>query len=155
MGDLQIRAAGHDDVEILVAARVGMFTDMGEDEPASLAATAEGFRSYLASALDDGSFEAWVEEEDGAWVGSAAAVFYRLPPNPRNRSGTMAHVLNVYVRPSDRRRGVATALLRHARARCTERGVGIVDLVASDEGRPVYERLGFSPSAGMRRRIVG
>lgn len=150
-----IRTAGPEDIETLVAARIGMFSEIGETDDAALARTAEDFRSYLATALHDGTFEAYVAEDEGEWTGTAATVFYRQPPNPRNASGGMAHVLNVYVRPEARRAGVATALIRHACARAHERGAGVVDLVASDAGRPVYERLGFEPVASMRLHLGG
>ena len=65
------------------------------------------------------------------------------PPYPGNLAGREAYLLNMYTRPAWRKRGMASALLdamaRHAR----EQRLGKLWLHASDEGRPLYERLGF------------
>jgi predicted N-acetyltransferase YhbS len=51
-------------------------------------------------------------------------------------------VLNVYVEP-EWRRGVAETLMRVQLDAVAERGIRRVVLHASDDGRPLYERLGF------------
>jgi GNAT superfamily N-acetyltransferase len=45
--------------------------------------------------------------------------------------------------PEARRRGLSTALVRHALAEAAERGCSTSTLVASPMGRPGYERLGY------------
>jgi ribosomal protein S18 acetylase RimI-like enzyme len=59
-------------------------------------------------------------------------------------------VLNVYVDPVWRRRGVAKALMRTLLDALSERGIGRIVLHASDEGRGLYERLGFVATNEMR-----
>ena len=58
----------------------------------------------------------------------------------------IGHVEDVYVRPSYRRQGVATALVHHLAAAFRERGVEHIALdvdVGNDAARTLYERLGF------------
>jgi ribosomal protein S18 acetylase RimI-like enzyme len=64
--------------------------------------------------------------------------------------GPEAIVLNVYVEPAWRRRGVADALMRAVLDALAARGIQRVVLHASDEGRRLYERLGFVPTNEMR-----
>jgi ribosomal protein S18 acetylase RimI-like enzyme len=69
--------------------------------------------------------------------------------------GPEAIVLNVYVEPAWRLRGVAEALMRAVLDALTERGIGHVVLHASDDGRRLYERLGFVPTNEMRLSASG
>ena len=79
------------------------------------------------------------------------------PILPRPRTGTddlelgpEAIVLNVYVEPAWRRRGVAETLMRVVLDALAARGIRRIVLHASDEGRRLYERIGFVPTNEMR-----
>ncbi|GEM_PF-1752693 len=52
---------------------------------------------------------------------------------------------------ASRRRGLGAALTRAAAERCAGRGIAIVALHATEEGRPVYESLGFQSVSTLRR----
>lgn len=69
---------------------------------------------------------------------------------PRLELGPEAIVLNVYVQPAWRRRGIAETLMREVLQSLAARGVRRVVLHASDEGRRLYERLGFVPTNEMQ-----
>jgi ribosomal protein S18 acetylase RimI-like enzyme len=64
--------------------------------------------------------------------------------------GPEAIILNVYVERDWRRRGVAEALMRAVLEALAARGISRVVLHASDDGRRLYERLGFVPTNEMR-----
>lgn len=59
-------------------------------------------------------------------------------------------VVNVYTDPSHRRQGIARKLMEVIIDWCRSEGFGSVLLHASDEGRPLYESLGFTPTNEMR-----
>ncbi len=135
-----------------------MFRDMGqlasEQEQVLERATA----SYLREALPRGEYLAWVAEplqETRSIIGGAGVQLRPILPRPRPGSdelelGPEAIVLNVYVDPGWRRRGVAEALMRAALDALAERGIRRVVLHASADGRRLYERLGFVPTNEMR-----
>lgn len=54
-------------------------------------------------------------------------------------------ITNVTVSPSDRRRGVLTAMMRHDLAAARDRGDPLAILIASEY--PIYGRFGFGPAA--------
>jgi ribosomal protein S18 acetylase RimI-like enzyme len=56
----------------------------------------------------------------------------------------------VYVEPPWRRRGVAEALMRALLSALAERGIRRIVLHASDDGKRLYQRLGFVPTNEMR-----
>lgn len=77
------------------------------------------------------------------------------PANPRDPCTERAVILNVYTEPEFRRRGVArqvmTAILEWTKAY----GLRAANLHAGDEGRSLYEKLGFEATNEMRLKFGG
>lgn len=155
-----VRCAVEDDIPALSYHRAAMFRDMGtidaEQQPALERATAE----YLRSALPRGDYLAWVvvdARNPASIIGGAGAQLRSILPRPHAdparqdlELGPEAIVLNVYVQPAWRRRGIAETLMREVLQSLAARGVRRVVLHASDEGRRLYERLGFVPTNEMQ-----
>jgi GNAT superfamily N-acetyltransferase len=143
----RVRPADACDAGVLAAHRVAMLADMGQlarDTPLA-AEVGEASHAMIAAALADGSWLAWLAEDGEGVVGGGAAILRATPPSARApRGGGAAYMLNVYTEPRARRRGVATAIVRTCLETCRARGVVRVNLHASDAGRSVYERLGFT-----------
>lgn len=66
------------------------------------------------------------------------------------RVGIWAHIMNVYTVPAYRRQGLARKLLLHILSWCDSKSIDQITLTASNEGRPLYDSLGFKQTAGMR-----
>ena len=64
--------------------------------------------------------------------------------------GPQGLVVNVYTERAWRRRGVADALMRELLRWCRANGIESIVLHASGEGRPLYQKLGFTPTNEMR-----
>lgn len=153
-----IRPATAADAAVLAHHRAGMFRDMGE-LPDDLRDTLEqAATAYFARAIPDGRYVAWVayaRERPSEIVGGAGLQLRELLPRPhraqtRLMRGPQALILNVFTERPWRRRGVAEALMRELLEWCRENGVESVVLHASNEGRPLYEKLGFTPTNEMR-----
>jgi len=86
----------------------------------------------------DGCF---VAELDGTSVGTTTTC----------RFGSIAWIAMVLVDSNSRRRGVGTALLRHAITFLKGCGVDTIRLDATAAGQPVYEPLGFQPDYELTR----
>jgi predicted acetyltransferase len=63
-------------------------------------------------------------------------------------------VLNVYVEPTHRRRGLAKQLMAMAEAEFARRGVEFAVLHATEAGRPLYQRNGWSQTSEMSKVIA-
>jgi len=159
----QVREATVLDLRLLAHHRAAMFRDMGrlasELEPVLARATED----YLRDALPSGEYLAWVAEtrpSRGEPIGGAGVQLRRILPRPGSNGdglelGPEALVLNVYVEPAWRRHGVGEALMRAVLAALAGRRVGRIVLHASDQGRRLYQRLGFVGSNEMRLETSG
>jgi GNAT superfamily N-acetyltransferase len=108
------------------------------------------FRAWLQSKLAAGLYGGWIAETAGAPVGGLGLMEIDWPPHPlhptQDRRG---YILNVFVEPEHRGRGVAGELMRLAREEGRRRGLEMMVLHATAMGRPMYEKLGWTQTAEM------
>jgi ribosomal protein S18 acetylase RimI-like enzyme len=97
----------------------------------------------FAAALADGRLRAWLAFDGARPVGTASLMF--LPSLPRLGRDVVCdgRIRNVYVDPDYRRRGIALALMRIVLAEAVSANVDRLTLGTSDQGRALYEKLGF------------
>ena len=125
-------------VEVLRAANLlDNGADMSEVEAAS--------RAYYREALSDGSHTGYLAFDGEDFVGAGGVSYYRVMPTYHNPTGRKAYIMNMYVRPDYRRRGIATRMLDLLVADARQRGIQCISLEATDAGRPIYAKYGFVP----------
>lgn len=152
---MQIRQASAQDIPHLARHRAAMFRDMGQLAGPLEQSLEQATAAYLRMAMPRGEYLAWIAEDRDVIIGGAGVQLRTILPRPRPGSGEIefgpeAIVLNVYVEPSSRRRGVAEALMRQLLRALADRGVQRIVLHASPDGRRLYERLGFVQTNEMR-----
>jgi GNAT superfamily N-acetyltransferase len=150
-GDYKIRLATSSDASIIARHRALMFFDMGvvsrEDREEIFTATAP----WTAHLLSRGEYVGWLAEEDGDVLAGGGIYLRELPPSPGClKVGRWGHIANVYTVPAHRRRGIARYLMGEILQWCTDHSIDLVTLAASDDGRPLYESLGFVGTSEMR-----
>ena len=155
---VEIRRATEADAPALAGHRVAMFRDMGSADPsihdALRAAAAPVIRDWIVA----GDYVAWVAHVAGSpheIVGGAGVQLRPLLPRPHPNgrellAGREGNVVNVYVERSHRRQGIARRLMEAIVAWAPTGGVARIVLHASDEGRPLYDSMGFVPTNEMR-----
>jgi ribosomal protein S18 acetylase RimI-like enzyme len=82
----------------------------------------------------------------------------RQIPSPRAPRGTNAYISTISTDPRWRRRGMAAAIMDALLDVARDAGIDNVDLHATAEGRPLYERLGFVERPGnpaLRLPLIG
>jgi len=152
---LSIRRATAADAGVLARHRADMFRDMGQLNDGLRDTLVEAARAYFAAAIPDGRYIAWLAEAGGEVVGGAGLQLRELLPRPapggsRLVGGPQGLIMNVFTERAWRRRGVAAALLRELLRWCRASGIESLVLHASADGRPLYEKLGFTPTNEMR-----
>jgi len=131
-----------------------MFRDMGTVDARLLNDVTSTAETYFRPALADGSYRAWLmENEDGVVVGGGGLVIAAWPGYPGERQPRRAWILNMYTEPAYRRQGIARRLMEAMIEWCRAEGLSAVALHASEQGRPLYESLGFCPTNEMRLRF--
>ena len=144
------------DAETIVRHRREMFFDMGKQDKAVLDEMAKSFRPWLAEKMSKREYLSWFAiAEDGSVAAGSGLWLMNWPPGLFTSVPWRGNILNVYTERSHRRRGLARRLVTAATAWCTENGIPIVILHASDEGRPLYEALGFQPTNELRLFLNG
>jgi ribosomal protein S18 acetylase RimI-like enzyme len=154
-----IRRATVADTAVIAHHRAQMFIDMGSLPEAQRDAMVRATSHYLATALPEGEYVGWlaVAEDDASVVAGAGLQHRRILPRAVHTTtgievadGREAIVINVYTEPGWRRRGVARALMQQLIEDVRHMPVQRLVLHASDEGRPLYEALGFEATNEMR-----
>lgn len=153
--EISLRPATADDAPTIVHHRRVMFREMGYLDESALETMAARFLPWLREKMQADEYLGWLAiTDDGRVVAGAGLWLMDWPAHIVGKSERRGNILNVYTEPEFRRRGLARRLTKAALDWCRANGVDYVILHASEEGRPVYESLGFQPSNEMRLKII-
>ncbi len=151
--DFTIREATPADIPEILRQRRRMYEDMQYRDTAALDKMTALTAAYLAEHMPAGWFRAWLASVEGRVVAGGAVVITPWPAHAYDLECRRATILNVYTDPEYRRRGIARRLMRTIIDWCQREGLARVTLHASDDGRHLYESLGFEPSNEMRLKL--
>ena len=151
--DISIREARVDEIPEILGQRRGMYEDMGYKDADALSAMLSSCEPYLTAALMNSSFRCWMALEGERVVARGAVLISPWPSHPYDLECRRATILNVYVYPEFRRKGIARRLTQTMIGWCREQGLAAVYLHASKSGRPLYDSLGFEPTNEMRLKL--
>jgi GNAT superfamily N-acetyltransferase len=147
---LTIRLATPDDAALIAEHRALLFESTGKITSEDVPAMERRLQPQLYRMLRAGEYIGWLAEAAGGKVVAGAGVQLRtLLPRPETAIAREALVVNVYVWPDYRRRGLARRLMLAVLDWSREQGIERVALHASTMGRPLYESLGFTASNEM------
>ena len=115
---------------------------------------------YLRDAMPRGEYVAWLASpsgDEGTTIAGAGVQVRRILPRPLTPAGEHrvalareAIVLNVYTEKPWRRQGIAEVLMQHVVEWAGRSNIDRLVLHASDDGRRLYERMGFVQTNEMR-----
>lgn len=154
---MQIRPTTAADLDAVLALRLAFVADVrGVEVPSFAPDFVAATRRYLDEITAADRIRSWVAEDDhGEPVGIVSVLANDAPPLPEAHASKEGYVVNMWVSPAARRRGIARALLESAIAAAPAEGWRRLYLHATDDGRPLYEEAGFVPDARwMGRRIA-
>ncbi len=154
--EITIREATPSESAIILHHRRSMFRDMNEGTVEQLDRMVEVARPWLQQALSNGSYRHWLAIYGaGRVAGGGGVLLSPWPANPHDPCTERAVILNVYTEAEFRRRGVARQVMAAILNWIKVHGLRGVNLHASDEGRHLYEALGFKPTNEMRLKFEG
>ncbi len=124
-------------LEVLRAAnKLSNDIDMSEVEKQSY--------DYYQKALIDGTHTAYLVFDKEIFIGAGGISYYRVMPTYHNPSGNKAYIMNMYTNESYRRKGIAYKTLELLVQDARSKGITAISLEATDMGRPLYEKYGFT-----------
>ncbi len=128
-----------------------MFREMGYRDEAALDKMCEAFRPWLGRRMRQNEYLAWFAIDQDRNIAAGLGLWLMDWPSHMIGPGApRANILNLYTRPESRRMGLARRLMDAALAWCSLNRVRAVILHSSDDGRRLYESLGFEPTNEMR-----
>lgn len=148
---METRIVTPEDARLIAAHRRAMFAAMRAADEAALDAIERVSVPWTERMIREGKYLGWIASEGGRPVASAGMMILDWPPHPLDPEGTLrGYLLNVFVEPAYRKRGLARGLVQLCLDEARRRKIRIVTLHASDAGRPLYESLGFAITNEMR-----
>lgn len=140
---MDIRFATVSDTEGLINLRIEYLRTEGlmpEDEAVIRAQLAR----YIPENLGKSLFCA-VAQDGESYIASAMLVIKEKPGGIAFLNGITGEILSVYTHPAYRRMGIATKILSLLLEQAKKEGACLLDLLATNDGYPLYRQLGFEP----------
>lgn len=103
----------------------------------------EANRKYYVDHIPHNSHIAFVALADGEKAGCGSICLSDELPSPDNPSGHCAYLMNIYVRKPFRQHGVGHFIVKRLVEEARKLNCGKIYLETTEDGRPLYESLGF------------
>jgi ribosomal protein S18 acetylase RimI-like enzyme len=147
------RPVARSDISLICLHREHMFREASISDD-NLAAMAAPFRQWLERRLGNGAYFGFVVEEEGRPIAAIGLMVIDWPPHPAHPADDRrGYVLNLFVQPEYRGRGIARSLMEASEREFASRGIGCAILHATTAGRPLYEQSGWMPTTEMRKTL--
>ena len=113
------------------------------------------FRIWLQPRLKDGSYFGFIVEDAGTPVAGIGLMVIDWPPHPSHpQEDKRGYVLNLFVEPLYRQRGLGNMLMALGEADFRKRGVSYGVLHATRMGKALYERMGWAGTSEMAKLLI-
>ena len=135
--------ASKDDIKELIRLRIAyMIDDFGGVSDHEKECMEKQLPDYFNRKLGN-ELVAFIAKDDNRIVSVAYLQIIEMPANSILLNGLYGEVLNVYTEPEYRGKGLCTQLINNLIEYGKKRGLGRVDLSATEEGYPIYKKDGF------------
>lgn len=150
---MKVRALNVEDLALVCRHREEMFRDAGKSDEV-LCVMTEHFRTWLKPRLEDGTYFGHVLCDNEKTVAGIGLMLIDWPPHPLHPTqDKRGYVLNVFVEPEYRRRGLARQLMKLAEANFAQRGIQFAILHATEKGSSLYQTLGWDGTTEMAKSL--
>lgn len=104
---------------------------------------AQATRDSHRRCFSAGRLRSWLAVEEAAVLGVVSELVDEVPARPEDDRHHQGFILNLCVRPSARGRGIGRQLMQTCIDDAARTAVRMLGLHTTDDGRPLYESLGF------------
>lgn len=142
---IEYKVTTNEDIELVMQIRLEMLLEVN-----ALSAEYEYDEDFITESSRyflDGNQTTILALDEGQVIGCASISYIRVMPTFSHPTGKRAHLMNVYTRKDYRRRGISRRMVEMLIAEAREKGATEISLDATEQGRPLYESLGFKASS--------
>ena len=141
--DIKYDVADLNDIPELVRLRIlYMIDDLGSITDEEREGMEKQLPGYFERELGK-KLIAFVARAEGRLVAAAYLLIIEKPANPSFLNGLDSEVLSVYTEEGYRGRGICSKLMKNMIDYAAEHKIPRIDLNATDDGYPIYKKLGF------------
>lgn len=149
-----IYKATEQDIDVLIQLRIDFIKidkgHLSEDDENVIRIR---LQKYFEKHLSLGDFIAVIAKIDSQVVASAFLSILERPANTSFITGLTATLMNVLTYPPFRNKGIATRVIKTLIEEAEQAGVSSIDLFATEDGKPLYEKLGFTEPSYTAMRL--
>lgn len=132
------------DVELLTELRIEFLEEYwGRQEDALRQNLQDKLKAYFTHAVSEGSYISYMAKKEKEWIGIGGMVLREQPGGFKIPNGKIAYIMNMYTRPEYRKQGVAKHILQLLMNEAKTLSCEALELHATQEGEPVYQKAGF------------
>lgn len=150
----ELRKATIADVEELVNVRIEFLSEVNTLTNEDMLVLKQANSRYFMECISNGTYVSFIAIKENKIVGSSGITFYKLPPNKKCPTGKAAYISNIYTRAEHRGRGIASKLFTLLVNEAKDLGYEKLLLNATDMGKPLYEKFGFTMTKGDMEYII-
>ena len=110
------------------------------------------YSAWLKDAIPRGVYLGWLLEVEQTVIAGAGLVILEWGPTWHNPNPLAARIVNVFVEPDFRRRGLARKLVNRCLEETQTRNITHLHLSSTDTARGLYESLGFAEAKNQMMR---
>jgi len=142
--NIQFIKASPNDVEALTALRIEFLEDYwGPQEEVLRNKLRTKLMGYFARTISDGTYVCYLAKNEKDWIGIGGMVIREQPGGFKIPNGKIAYIMNMYTRTAYRKQGVAKQILQLLMEEAKTQACEALELHATQEGEPVYQKAGF------------
>jgi ribosomal protein S18 acetylase RimI-like enzyme len=143
--EFEYRKASIDDLQLLTETRIEVLRAANHlDDRIDMSIVERASRDYYENALRNDFHTAYLVFDGADFIGAGGISYYTVMPTFHNPTGKKAYIMNMYTKPDYRRMGIATRTLDLLIQDAKMRGITSISLEATETGRILYERYGFT-----------
>ncbi|MCP4402137.1 MAG: GNAT family N-acetyltransferase [bacterium] len=145
MNMLEYRIATASDIPQLAQMRWD-FRQEDDDEPHVMtrAEFIESCQAFLMHGMHSGQWVYWVAAQQDIVVSHIFIFRIQSVPRPCKHVDYWDYMTNVYTKPTYRKQGIGSALMKHAVQWAKTQGLALMIVSPSDASIPFYQRAGFT-----------
>ena len=138
---MKFRLATLEDLELIIALRLQLLKDEGQEASSTIE---DQLKLFFENQFTSNQFVQWFVEQGNEVMATGAIQFIAFPPSYFNPTGIRGYIANMYTHPEHRKKGIAKKLLQQLEAEAKARNVQHLFLIASEMGKPLYKKNGFT-----------